>query len=87
MLYHPPISLFPNPTSNIITLNFSGVIQGSVLVKILDLSGKEFPFLTKTIDVSQSENVLDFQVGSLPPDMYIMELCSDRVYHSAFVVN
>jgi len=67
------ISLTPNPATSKLTINWSRLQAGHAVVRITDLTGKEM--ISQVLsDKSSMEGSLSFDVSSIPPGMYLVNI-------------
>jgi len=71
------VSIVPNPVSgNVLSLNTSGTISGSAMVKIIDLTGRVQ--LAATITAQDFQNgQISYNVANLAPGFYMLQVANN----------
>lgn len=76
------LTIFPNPATDNISLNFKGVVNGKIEIKIFDLSGN------KINRISEYQNKkIDFKEFNLKQGLYFIQVINDKkIYNKRFLV-
>ena len=80
MLSSANISLYPNPTSDVLSIDFNAYMSETVSMKITDLSGK----IHMSKILQQSKNSID--VSRLADGMYVVQLSSGARSYSTKIM-
>ena len=76
------ISVFPNPSSEIIAIQQSGLVLKDLKVELYDLSGK----LIQTEQLYQGSTISYMDVSSLPAGEYLLKVSNDKTNKTSRVV-
>jgi hypothetical protein len=75
------ITVYPNPTSDVVYVNLKNYIGNTVNAKIIDMSGKTI--YTESIAIQNGKNVYQLQIKNKPlPGMYILNLSGSGISKS-----
>jgi hypothetical protein len=74
-------SVYPNPVTDKVTIEFNGLTEKS-RITIMDLSGRSYPVKKLT----QYNNHLELDLGSLSPGIYIVIISDDLFTHQFRVI-
>lgn len=66
------LSVFPNPTDDISTLNFKALTEGEYTLHIIDLTGKEV--LRETTQCTEGDNQIVLKTNTITSGMYIIKI-------------
>lgn len=76
------LTVYPNPVSDIATIQFEVAQAGFLMIRIFDLSGQQVTTIADHYftpgNYSLVWNGKDFQGNRLPPGMYLLELITDK---------
>jgi hypothetical protein len=75
------ISIYPNPTSSEIHINYFSTNAQKINLSIRNIEGKEL-FLNENMVVQQGENNLPFEISSLANGMYFIVIKDDSGLHA-----
>ncbi|TVR38250.1 MAG: T9SS C-terminal target domain-containing protein [Cryomorphaceae bacterium] len=78
------MNLWPNPTRDITTVQFTLSSPDLVALELYDVSGKMLQ--QRSWAASAGENLLQLDLGSLPAGMYLLRLTGDQYQQSARLV-
>ncbi|MEI6898991.1 MAG: T9SS type A sorting domain-containing protein, partial [Bacteroidota bacterium] len=70
------LSIFPNPTSGKINLDYTAASDGKIEVKILNLTGTSV--METTFNAMDGSNNFSMDLTGQPAGIYILELTSDH---------
>lgn len=70
------VSLFPNPTDDIVNLHVLNDKQSDATVRILSLDGKEL--MTRSFRTSNGVETMSLNVSSIPAGMYFVKVSTDE---------
>lgn len=73
-----PLSIFPNPTSEVLGIKMESWMKGNILIKINDLVGQEL--IQKSINVNDylGANEISLSVRILPPGQYVISILNQK---------
>jgi hypothetical protein len=66
------LRLYPNPTTDQLTLDIAGAKRGQYQIQIIDILGREV--LNKSVDLVTSQFVMPLNVSDLDPGQYYLKL-------------
>lgn len=70
------ITLFPNPTTNDINLQFNAYQNAEMVFSIIDPAGKQI--FTENVQVPQGNYVKNYQIGSLAAGFYMIKITDGK---------
>jgi hypothetical protein len=77
------MKVFPNPTGDLLTVSWSGVLQPNVDISIISIDGRQYYTATEPSGLLH----VGIPVSALPPGMYVCQLQSGvNRYYSKFTV-
>ncbi len=70
------LSIQPNPANGMTKVNLRSTVQGNFNFRVLDLPGKTME--QRQVSLYPGENIIEFDGGSLPNGMYIVQLQNEQ---------
>lgn len=70
------VRVYPNPTKDLLNLDFNAAQQGQVRVKILDMTGRVVKVVQ--VQVNQGENSVGVGIGEFPQGIYTIQMIQDN---------
>ena len=85
-----PVSVFPNPTTGLLNIQWGNDAKGIAGITITDMTGREVYTTSFDIDAARSNNPViarsAIDLGGLMDGIYIMSIKSDNINYSGKVV-
>lgn len=70
------VRIYPNPTKDLLNLNFNAANQGQVTVKVMDMTGRVMKVVQ--VQVNQGENLMALGIGEFPQGIYTIQMIQDN---------
>ncbi len=69
------VSIVPNPASDLVAIQFGGLVEENYRIDLLDLSGK----IVKSADIKRGMTIAYFDVQTVYAGTYLIRISSDRI--------
>ena len=66
------LQVFPNPTTSIVNIQFNALMEGSLSLRLMDITGKQV--LLQKAEVKQGANLQKLDMGGLASSIYMLEV-------------
>lgn len=70
------ISLYPNPSSDIMTMKIANAYMGDLTLRVLSLSGQQM--MEQLVVKSTNEYILQLSIANLPEGIYMLQIISNN---------